>query len=48
MTYSLDFRKKVLAVKERENLSFEQVASNSHFGDNRVKSRYLNDHTTPE
>ena len=26
MTYSLDFRKKVLAVKEREKLSFEDVA----------------------
>ena len=26
MTYSLDFRKKVLAVKERESLSFEDVA----------------------
>ena len=26
MTYSLDFRKKVLAVKESENLSFEDVA----------------------
>lgn len=26
MTYSLDFRKKVLAVKEQDNLSFEAVA----------------------
>ena len=26
MTYSLDFRKKVLAVKAQENLSFEAVA----------------------
>lgn len=26
MTYSLDFRKKVLEVKEREQLSFEEVA----------------------
>ncbi len=26
MTYSIDFRKKVLLIKEQENLSFSQIA----------------------
>lgn len=36
MTYSLDFRKKVLAVKEQENLSFENVALHFGIGKNTV------------
>ena len=32
MTYSIDFRKKVLALKEQDNLSFEEVASGFGIG----------------
>ena len=40
MTYSLDFRKKVLAVKERENLSFEQVAQRFDIGSKNTVFRW--------
>lgn len=32
MTYSLDFRMKVLSVKEKENLSFRKTAKRFHIG----------------
>jgi len=40
MTYSLDFRKKVLAVKERENLSFEEVALRFDIGSKNTVFRW--------
>jgi transposase len=40
MTYSLDFRKKVLAVKERENLSFEKVAQRFDIGSKNTVFRW--------
>ena len=40
MTYSLDFRKKVLAVKKRENLSFEQVAQRFDIGSKNTVFRW--------
>jgi transposase len=40
MTYSLDFRKKVLAVKERENLSFEDVALRFDIGSKNTVFRW--------
>ncbi len=36
MTYSIDFRKKVLAIKAQENLSFEAVARRFGVGKNTV------------
>lgn len=40
MTYSLDFRKKVLAVKERENLNFEDVALRFDIGSKNTVFRW--------
>lgn len=40
MTYSLDFRKKVLAVKERESLSFEEVALRFDIGSKNTVFRW--------
>lgn len=40
MTYSLDFRKKVLAVKERENLSFKEVAERFDIGSKNTVFRW--------
>ena len=40
MTYSLDFRKKVLAVKEREGLSFEKVAQRFDIGSKNTVFRW--------
>jgi transposase len=40
MTYSLDFRKKVLAVKKRENLSFEKVAQRFDIGSKNTVFRW--------
>jgi transposase len=40
MTYSLDFRKKVLTVKEREGLSFEEVAVRFDIGSKNTVFRW--------
>lgn len=40
MTYSLDFRKKVLSVKEREKLSFEEVALRFDIGSKNTVFRW--------
>ena len=40
MTYSLDFRKKVLAVKKRESLSFEGVAQRFDIGSKNTVFRW--------
>jgi transposase len=40
MTYSLDFRKKVLAIKEEENLSFEAVAQRFGIGSKNTVFRW--------
>jgi transposase len=40
MTYSLDFRKKVLAVKERDNLSFEEIALRFDIGSKNTVFRW--------
>jgi len=40
MTYSLDFRKKVLAVRERESLSFEDVALRFDIGSKNTVFRW--------
>ena len=36
MTYSIDFRKKLLAVKEKENMSFESISKRFGVGKNTV------------
>lgn len=36
MTYSIDFRKKVLAVKEKDNMSFEAISKRFGVGKNTV------------
>lgn len=40
MTYSLDFRKKVLAVKKREGLSFEDIALRFDIGSKHTVFRW--------
>ena len=40
MTYSLDFRKKVLAVKKRDGLSFEDVALRFDIGSKHTVFRW--------
>jgi transposase len=40
MTYTLDFRKKVLAVKEREHLSFEEVTRRFDIGSKNTVFRW--------
>jgi transposase len=36
MTYSIDFRKKVLAIKEKEKMSFESISKLFGVGKNTV------------
>ena len=36
MTYSIDFRKKVLAIKEKEKMSFESISKRFGVGKNTV------------